>query len=490
MSALLFYGCGSSNTVETRVLREGETDVTFNENSTVLFVADSILSSEEQNDTGSLGEDCMTMEFQKAHPNTRLQFDRSGIIAAIRIENRQNGSMRTFERNDVNAVFDFKAETPYRYCLLYDSDFNKKKKPLFVRLETAPFGANDADVQRLKNGEDCPGCDLSGADLSNLDLRDLNLSMARMNNVLLYQSDLSGALLYGTHLSNISAAGSTFDWTDLWHVYSLSFANIENASFRHTIFPAYTDAPKAFSASTPYRGINFSHADLNGTNMGSIPFHNCNFYGASFYNAAMYFASFQGDNMAHADFTGAKVNEKTDFSNADLRYLANDSLHILETGHAILDNAIVADKGDGKSVVRYEDFGEIRFYDDTDCHGAHILTLDSEKEWNINLKERDENENDRIASVLFYPRTRKNIELILYDDPDGHKTTTGGAVEDYTVIDRGRENIAEPFCIRGLEHDTSSREEQKGFDVTYHKATFPNVAGLNNKVSHIRLRRQ
>ena len=487
LSALLFHGCGSSHTVSTKVLREGETNATFNENGTALFVADSLLAGEEQNDTGSLGKDCMTILFQKGHPHTRLQFDRRGIVSAIQIENRRNGSIRIFERNDVNTTFDFKSKTPYRYCLLYDSEFNKTKRPLFVRLESAPLGADDADVQTLKNGEDCPGCDLDNADLSNLDLSDLNLSRARMNQVLLYQTDLSGALLYGTHLSDISAAGSTFDRTDLRHVYSLSFANIEDAFFRSTKFPAYTDAPNAFSASISYKNIDFSHADLNDTNMATIKFDNCDFESAKFYNANLYYSSFHDDNMSRADFTGAKVNEKTDFTDADLRHLANNSLHVLEEGEAKLDNAIVADKGDGKYLVRYEDFGQIRFYDDKNCHGKRVLTLDSEKNWDINLKEGYKDKNDRIASVLFYPRTRKKIELLLYDDPQG-RTKTNGGTEDYIRIDRGGKSIEKPFCIRGLEHSTSSREENEGFSVTYHKATFPNVAGLNNKVSHIKLR--
>ncbi|MEA2111417.1 MAG: hypothetical protein U9P71_05150, partial [Campylobacterota bacterium] len=94
--------------------------------------------------------------------------------------------------------------------------------------------------------------------------------------------------------------------------------------------------------------------------------------------------------------------------------------------------------------------------------------------------------DDNIQSILFYPRTRENIAIRLYDDQDGQIDFLTGT-EDYTTIYRNTKEIKTPFCVNGLEHDTSSKESAQGFHVNYHEATGPHEDGLNNHVSHIKL---
>ncbi len=119
---------------------------------------------------------------------------------------------------------------------------------------------------------------------------------------------------------------------------------------------------------------------------------------------------------------------------------------------------------------------DIVFYSDYYCTSGIKGVFQSAEDAHVNCKTSSRCDNDEIKSVLLYPGTKKHKAMRLYDDPGGSRS------DDYTSIYRGVKDLDQPFCIRGLEHDTSSREAAQGITVNYH----PNN-GLNGKVSYIKI---
>lgn len=101
---------------------------------------------------------------------------------------------------------------------------------------------DEADRQRLNNGQGCPGCDLSeanlnGMNLNNQDLSGANLSGANLNGVSLYNSNLSHANLTNANLrnsnpTNANFTGANLTGADFTQVHEL---NMEGAIFTDAI---------------------------------------------------------------------------------------------------------------------------------------------------------------------------------------------------------------------------------------------------------------
>ncbi len=104
---------------------------------------------------------------------------------------------------------------------------------------------------------------------------------------------------------------------------------------------------------------------------------------------------------------------------------------------------------------------------------------DSENDYTVECDSYSGNgtcQNDEVSSVLIQPGVLKGKDVRVFDDRDGDLG------DDYTSIYRGHNTLDTPFCINGLEHDTTSGEEAAGILVNHH----PNN-GLNGKVSRIRI---
>ena len=119
---------------------------------------------------------------------------------------------------------------------------------------------------------------------------------------------------------------------------------------------------------------------------------------------------------------------------------------------------------------------DIVFYSDYYCTEGIAGVFQSNDTTYVSCQDSGRCENDAIKSVLLYPGVERYKAMRLYDDPDGKLS------DDYTSIYRGSQTIEEPFCIRGLEHDTSDREAAQGITVNYHEDN-----GLNGKVSYIKI---
>jgi uncharacterized protein YjbI with pentapeptide repeats len=160
-------------------------------------------------------------------------------------------------------------------------------------------GNNNPDLVKLKETNECIGCDLAGVNLKEAQLSKANLSGANLSGAKFTDTNLSGANLSGANLS-----GAKFTDTNL------SGANLSDANFTDTKFIQ----------------VNLSAANLNGTNFSNADF---NFKG---------YTTLTNIKYGKANFSGAKLNYKflnnsdftqADFSGADLShaYLTHTSFN-------------------------------------------------------------------------------------------------------------------------------------------------------------------
>src|SRR3989338_5248372 len=88
--------------------------------------------------------------------------------------------------------------------------------PIVAWIQARPaYGYSEADVRKLLETNQCPGCDLSNADISDGGLDDANLSGANLSGAKLKSTsfrstDLSGANLSGANLTGAKVRGTNF----------------------------------------------------------------------------------------------------------------------------------------------------------------------------------------------------------------------------------------------------------------------------------------
>ena len=99
-------------------------------------------------------------------------------------------------------------------------------------LVTGPAQADETMVKKLKNFNECPGCDLAGADLSGVDLKGASLHGANLSRANLSGANLSNADLFGANLSKADLTGA-----DLTGAVYLKFTNISAAKLCKTKTP-------------------------------------------------------------------------------------------------------------------------------------------------------------------------------------------------------------------------------------------------------------
>lgn len=487
IALFLLSGCDNS-TVTSKVLREysfTKNEISHaNEKHIMILSLEHYNAGESSNDLGTAGSDCY--EFQPTTDLDSVSMDIvvNSVVGSVNITDVVAEEVSILNNMD---MYNFKANRRYEICVVHNGlkDVNQTLF-LYFSSKTAVLRADQESVNRLIVDKSCTGheCDLSDGDLSNMDLLDANLSGARMHGANLYKSNLTRADLTGTNLSNIYIAHAIFDNTTISESTSFSFrSSMEYASFVKTIFNGITF--QADRTRTLYKNVDFSHASFLHVNMYGISFNNCKFNDAIFNKTNMTNSKFSKNEFQGADFskllTSNEIDEDTSFYEADLRGISSASFDLLRESGANLDKSIIANAGDGPHVTYYENLGKIELYHDAGCKGQKD-TLISTKEYHINCKEESKCTNDAIASVLFYPKVKKGIALRLYDDSEGRIHVLAGD-EDYITIYRNSQEIEEPFCISGFEHDTT----EKGFIAKYHHASFPNTNNLTGHVSYIKL---
>jgi uncharacterized protein YjbI with pentapeptide repeats len=115
---------------------------------------------------------------------------------------------------------------------------------------TPALAQNPIQIQRVKQGSSCPGCNLFQADFANLELRGKDLHGARLR-----QADFSAAVMKHVNLSrtdlrDLNAYGAVFTGSNL------AGANLTNASF----VGAYLQGADLRGAQL--EGANFSGAEM------------------------------------------------------------------------------------------------------------------------------------------------------------------------------------------------------------------------------------
>jgi len=499
---IILNSCHSHNhkehVIKSKVVRESHltnNKVRFvNENHIMVLNLEHPHANIDVEDLHEVGSDCYLFKPTKDLNHILLDIDETTHIGFISIKDLKTLESVTFFPEDRDTFYSFIAHQEYEYCLTHTGRV-EENQTLFIRFEidkdnskskSQNLNSNDDAINRLKMHKDCPNCDLTDADLDHMDLSDLNLSRAKMKRANLYGANLTNANLNGTYLSDVLISYAIFDYTHI-NYNRFSFKSIKGASFIGVDFPDnYT-----FNASQTYDDINFSNVDFSGITMQNIEFKgHTEFTNAIFYNTKLYASKFRKLSLRGADFRGAELDKHTSFYKADLRDISKTSFKVLERSGASLTKSIITDKGDGKHETLYENLGYIEFYSKYSCKGSYT-SINSKEDYHGNCKEKPDCENDTIKSALFYPHTRKNITLKLYDDPDG-KTDMGWGrgYEDYIIIKRNNDEIKKPFCVSGFEHDTTDKDRDQGFSLNYHKATFPNLSNLTGHVSHIKLTKE
>jgi uncharacterized protein YjbI with pentapeptide repeats len=122
---------------------------------------------------------------------------------------------------------------------------------IFLLSVAGPAAAqNPVQIARVKQGADCPHCNLFQGDFANVQLRGKTLAGARLR-----QSDFSAAViknvnLAGTDLRDLNAYGAVFTGSNL------AGANLTNASF-----------VGAYLAGVNLRGANLEGANFSGAEL-------------------------------------------------------------------------------------------------------------------------------------------------------------------------------------------------------------------------------
>lgn len=170
---------------------------------------------------------------------------------------------------------------------------------------------DEADLQRLIETGECPGCDLEGADLRRLDLSGANLEGANMQAANFFYAILDGANLSGTDLSS----------ANLSYVRALPLTLDSNGEILE--FPA-----------------RFVGANLEGALMNYGDFSGAEMMEANFYKAYIHKTQFTGSQLQNSNFdltfvhdvelTGANLCGSTYWGGNDYRRACNTPVTDLE----------------------------------------------------------------------------------------------------------------------------------------------------------------
>ncbi|MEA2112207.1 MAG: pentapeptide repeat-containing protein, partial [Campylobacterota bacterium] len=356
----------SDNALSNKVLREHHitngTIAHVDEHNIMVLTLEHKESEAHDNDLDMIGSDCYLFKPTKDLNSAVIDIDDMTHIGHLSIERLSSGEIVTFFTSDNASIFTFKSNEAYEYCVVH-SGVAQENQTLFIRFEALQnkrvTRADQEAVNTLKLKKDCPGCDLDGADLSHLDLSGLDLSGAKMKDVNLYGADLTKADLNGTRIrGKADISHAAFNYTDI-NYENFSFSSIEGASFVGASFPQQDSGKYIFDPSIAYTDVDFTKANLSNLRMQEVKFTNCIFEDATFYNSSLYNSHFISSNMRNANFEGALIDSRTSFKNSNL---IDVDIEILENSNANLKESIVTEKGDSKYLVRYEDFGMIKFY--------------------------------------------------------------------------------------------------------------------------------
>lgn len=132
--------------------------------------------------------------------------------------------------------------------------------------------ANPDQVQRRKQTNQCPACDLSGADLSQVNLFGANLVNANLSGANLQGANLGSANLTDANLSNAKLNDAFL------HQATLEQTNFSNADLTNAYLRDALIVNTTFTGAT-LRGVNLSRTNLAGVNFAGIDLSDANLSG-------------------------------------------------------------------------------------------------------------------------------------------------------------------------------------------------------------------
>ncbi|MEL6353170.1 MAG: pentapeptide repeat-containing protein [Cyanobacteria bacterium J06627_28] len=139
-----------------------------------------------------------------------------------------------------------------------------------VLLGQTANAANENDIQRLIETNECPGCDLHEADFRRLDLSGANLAGADLEGANFYYANLDGAQLQNANLIDVnlgyaSVQNAFLDGADLRYAI-FDHANMNGASM------IQTDLRESYIDETKFVGTILNGSDLRDTLVFDVDF--------------------------------------------------------------------------------------------------------------------------------------------------------------------------------------------------------------------------
>ena len=158
-------------------------------------------------------------------------------------------------------------------------------------------------------GANLRGAHLQGASFTGADLRDVDLEGADLDNVSFYGADLRGVLNLDSAL-NIQSIG--LSGADLRDIHGL-------LQFFENIFVPGIDFSSVNLGGIDLQNANLQNINLEGANLQGTEFLDANLQGADLRSTQCGDANFEGANLQGANLRYIRINERTNFQNADLR---------------------------------------------------------------------------------------------------------------------------------------------------------------------------
>jgi len=313
-----------------------ETDFAVNsslradENDIVILNVEPYTALYDENDTDSVGKDCVTYRFD-ALKTVLLELDDNNSADSITITEAATGLQVAIDDDDVegdSVPVDLKADTDYTVCLNSETDSNETQT-LFARMvenNTTDERSGTCEIRvdlihwiRLLIIRDCQGCDLygaylpssnfSGSLLSSTDFHNANLSSANLSSANLLGADLSSANLSSANLSSADLSSAKLSSANLSsaRLYStnLSGADLSNATLSNATLSSArlisADLSRATLSGAKLNNADLTHATLSGANLSS----------AYLSSADLSFARLNSANLSRADLSGANLHFAT-----------------------------------------------------------------------------------------------------------------------------------------------------------------------------------
>lgn len=178
---------------------------------------------------------------------------------------------------------------------------------LLLTYGSTAYGLDEADLKRLIETKECPGCDLQSADLRRLDLSGANLAGANLQDANFFYAVLDGANLSGADLRS----------SNLAYVSALPRLTDRRDSLGQQI-----EIPALF-VGADLTGALLTYADFSGADMREANFFEAYVFSTRFIYSQLQHTNFDATFVHDVDLRGANLCGSTYWGGNDYRRACN-----------------------------------------------------------------------------------------------------------------------------------------------------------------------